>query len=222
MEDGTAKAKADERPAGDGPDASQTKGSPEGTSKKKRKTVIEDLKRDIEQQKQIAQNNYEKFLRAYAELENYKKRVEKDRAENLKYANEQLLRDLLPFIDNLERAVDHASAESNTNPGALVQGVELTLKELIRVLEKHGLKPVEAVGAHFDPNLHEAMMQVESTELEPQTVVQEFQKGYLLRDRLLRPARVSVAVRPASTESEEAKIENEEGRSSPPDQEGVE
>ena len=166
------------------------------TSKKKRKNLVDDLKKNLDEQKQLAQNNYEKFLRAYAELENYKKRIEKERAENLKYANEELLRNLLPSIDNLHRAIEHASSEDNDSPEALADGVRLTLTELIRILEKYGVESIESVGKPFDPNLHEAMLQVETEDHEPLTIVEEFQKGYRIKDRLLRPARVSVAKRP--------------------------
>ena len=207
MEDISVKAGNHEAPSGEESQVAQKKARLADSGKKKRKTTVDDLKKDIEAQKQIAQDNYEKFLRVYAELENYKKRVEKDRIENLRYANEELLRDLLPFIDNLQRAVDHASSEEDTNPGALMDGIELTLKDLRKLLEKHGLRPIESVGARFDPNLHEAMMQVENNVQEPQTVVQEFQKGYLFKDRLLRPARVSVAMRPESKAEE--KIDGE-------------
>ncbi len=119
------------------------------------------------------------------------------------------MRDLLPFMDNLERAIEHASSEINNNPRALIEGVQLTLKDLRTALEKHGLKAIESVGKPFDPSLHEAMMQVESEAHDPQIVVEEFQKGYLIRDRLLRPARVSVA---ATREvSEEAETGEDEG-----------
>lgn len=183
------------------------KHSQEGPPKKKRRSSVEDLKKQLDNQKQLAQNNYEKFLRAYADLENYKKRVEKERADSLRYANEDLMRDLLPFVDNLGRAIEHSASETNNNPQALIEGVELTLQELMRVLEKHGLKPIDSVGKAFDPNLHEAMMQVENNEYEPLTVVEEFQKGYLLRDRLLRPARVSVAKHPEAKKEEETEAE---------------
>ena len=143
MEKMSANEKNDETPVGGDDEVSRAKASSKNAPKKKRKSAVEDLKKNIEEQKQLAQNNYEKFLRAYAELENYKKRTEKDRADNLKYANEELLRDLLPFIDNLERAVDHASFEKNRNPEALIEGVELTLRDLMRILEKHGLRPIE-------------------------------------------------------------------------------
>lgn len=172
------------------------------SSKKKRKNVVDDLKKNLDEQTQLAQTNYEKFLRAYAELENYKKRIEKDRAENLKYANEELLRDLLPFIDNLHRAIDHASSEGNDSPEALAEGVRLTLAELIRILEKYGVESIESVGKPFDPSLHEAMLQVETEDHEPLTIVEEFQKGYRIKDRLLRPSRVSVAKRPDVEEEE--------------------
>lgn len=213
MEKMSANEKNDETPMGRDDEVTRAKASSEKAPKKKRKSAVEDLKKNIEEQKQLAQNNYEKFLRAYAELENYKKRTEKDRADNLKYANEELLRDLLPFIDNLERAVDHASFEKNRNPEALIEGVELTLRDLMRILEKHGLRPIESVGGQFDPNLHEAMMQVDSENHDPQTVVQEFQRGYVLKDRLLRPARVSVAMRPET----QKKDKTEQGESSSSD-----
>jgi len=213
MEKMPANEKNDETPVGGDDEVSRAKASSKNAPKKKRKSAVEDLKKNIEEQKQLAQNNYEKFLRAYAELENYKKRTEKDRADNLKYANEELLRDLLPFIDNLQRAIDHASFEKSRNPEALIEGVELTLRDLMRILEKHGLRPIESVGGQFDPNLHEAMMQVDSENHDPQTVVQEFQRGYVLKDRLLRPARVSVAMRPETQE----KDETEQGESSSSD-----
>jgi len=191
--------------SGDSPEEGKTSGRDSASkqlSRKKRKPLVEDLKRDLEEQKQLAQSNYEKFLRAYAELENYKKRVEKERSEHFKYANEDLLRDMLPLIDNLYRAIEHASSEGDDNPKALAEGVRLTLAEFMRVLEKHGVEAIESVGKPFDPNLHEAMLQVETEDHEPLTIVEEFQKGYRLKGRLLRPARVSVAKRPEPDEKE--------------------
>jgi molecular chaperone GrpE len=209
MEDKSSDPKRQENTLQDTEESLETKVSPEQPRKKKRKSTVEDLKKRLEDQKHLAQDNYEKFLRAYADLENYKKRVERERADTLKYGNEELMRDLLPFMDNLERAIEHASSEINNNPRALIEGVQLTLKDLRTALEKHGLKAIESVGKPFDPSLHEAMMQVESEAHDPQIVVEEFQKGYLIRDRLLRPARVSVA---ATREvSEEAETGEEEG-----------
>lgn len=163
--------------------------------KKNDQVILESLEKKLEEQKQIAKNNYEKFLRVYAELENYKKRAAKDKADFLKYANGNLLQDLLPFIDNLERAVEHVSLEHNNSTRGLVEGIRLILKDLMGVLKKYGLKPIEGVGKPFDPNIHEAVRMVQSESHEPNTVIEEFQRGYRLKDRLLRSARVSVAVK---------------------------
>ncbi len=103
--------------------------------------------------------------------------------------------------------MEHGSSEKNDNTTALIEGLKLTLKDLIRVLGNYGLAPIESVGRPFDPNLHEAMMQVEREDHEPRTIVQEFQKGYRIKDRLLRPARVSVAMGPESREGERAEEE---------------
>lgn len=196
MKDLPPSARVDDRaPEGD-KEPAQAKTATDESPRRKRRSTLEDLRKTLEEKKQLAQDNYEKFLRAYAELENYKKRVERERADSLRHVREELIRDILPFIDNLRRAVGHAAPEADNDPKALVEGVDLTLRELMRVLEKYGLEPIESVGRRFDPNLHEAMMQVESETCEPQTVVEEFQRGYLLKDRLLRPARVSVATRP--------------------------
>ncbi len=202
MKDVTRNANSYGKNSGENGNPPQVKVSSEESPKRKRKTAVEDLKKSLDEEKQRAQDNYEKFLRAYAELENYKKRTEKEKADSVKYANETLIRDLLPFVDNLQRAVEHASSEKNNDPKALIDGIELTLKDLTTALEKHGLKPIESVGRPFDPHLHEAIMQVESTGHQPQTIVEEFQRGYQLNDRLLRPARVSVAMRPEESGEE--------------------
>ncbi len=207
MEDNEAKAENLGTVSLETGESQEAKSPPRESPKKKSKAIIEGLKKNLEEQRQLAQNHYEKFLRACAELENYKKRVEREKADGLKYANEGLIGDLLPFIDNLERAVEHGSSEKNDNTTALIEGLKLTLKDLIRVLGNYGLAPIESVGRPFDPNLHEAMMQVEREDHEPRTIVQEFQKGYRIKDRLLRPARVSVAMGPESREGERAEEE---------------
>jgi molecular chaperone GrpE len=179
--------------------------TPEGkASKRGEEATIEDLQERLEEQKMVAQNNYDKFLRAYAELENYKKRMSKERKDLLTYANEELIREILPFVDNLERAINHASSEGNDSVQALIEGIQLTIKNLMKVLEKHGLKQIESVGRRFDPNLHEAVMQVKSESHEPHTVTEEFEKGYIMKDRLLRPARVAIAMKPELTEDNKA------------------
>jgi molecular chaperone GrpE len=147
----------------------------------------------------------DKYLRLYAEFENYKKRVNKDKEEILKYGNEKLILEILPIIDNLELALKHAS--DNINEG-LIQGVEITLKELNKALEKFGLRVIEADGKPFDPSLHHAMMQVDRDDIEENTIVEEFRKGYMLEDKVLRPSYVAVSKRPDKKLGKEEKEES--------------
>ena len=149
----------------------------------------------------------EKYLRLYAEFDNYKKRVNKDKEELLKYGQESLLYELLTVIDNLELALKHASDEVSTG---LIQGVEITYKELIKTLEKFGLTAVEAEGGNFDPSVHHAMSQVERDDVEENIVVEEYRKGYKLKDKVLRPSLVSVSKKPPedNRETEAMKINN--------------
>ncbi|ACH40499.1 DnaJ adenine nucleotide exchange factor GrpE [Citrifermentans bemidjiense Bem] len=138
--------------------------------------------------------NWDKYLRERADLENYRKRVQKEKEEILKYGKEEVIMEILPALDNLERAIDHANEES-----AIVEGVRLTLSMLLSALKKFGVTPVETPqGTPFNPEFHQAMGQVESADQEPNTIVAVFQKGYLLNERLLRPAMVTVAVKPAA------------------------
>lgn len=149
----------------------------------------------------------EKYLRLYAEFDNYKKRVNKDKEELLKYGQESLLYELLTVIDNLELALKHASDEVSTG---LIQGVEITYKELMKTLEKFGLTAVEAEGENFDPSVHHAMSQVERDDVEENLVVEEYRKGYKLKDKVLRPSLVSVSKKPPedNRETEAMKINN--------------
>ena len=165
--------------------------------KSKKEQEIEMVKAQMEEKAKQAEENYDKFLRAQAELENYKKRVEREKSSLVKYGNEELIKAILPVVDNLERALDHPPGE---NLDGLLEGVKITCNQLLQVLEKFGLTPIAAVGEPFDPGKHEAMMQVESADHEPNTVVSELQKGYFLNDRLVRPAMVSVARAPGQEE----------------------
>lgn len=140
-----------------------------------------------------------KYLRLYAEFDNYKKRVNRDKEELFRYSNESLLYALLPVLDNLELALKHASCDPNTG---VVQGVEITLKELQRTLEKFGLKRIEADGKEFDPAVHHAMMQVEREDMEEKMVAEELRAGYLYHEKVLRPSLVSVSMRPNKTEED--------------------
>ena len=138
----------------------------------------------------LADTNMDSYLRSQAEMENMKKRFQKDKQDLIKYGNETLTKQLLPVADNLEKALDHSKDEKSIE--ALREGVDLTLKGLINVLEKAGVEVVEAVGAPFDPNFHEAVSEQADDRAAPGTVLKELQKGYLLNQRLIRPAMVIV------------------------------
>ena len=134
---------------------------------------------------------HERFLRAAADLENYRKRAAKEREEVQKFGNERLLRDIFPVMDNLDRALAAAPADD-----PLAEGVKLVRASLEQALAKHGVSAFSALGEKFDPALHEALMQVPTGEKPPGTVVLEHARGFKLHDRLVRPAMVGVAVEP--------------------------
>ncbi len=142
-----------------------------------------------------------KYLRLYADFENYRKRVNKDKEELVRYGNESLIYELLPVLDNLELALKHATGDLNAG---LVQGVEVTLKELHRTLEKFGVTRIAAQGQPFDPAVHHAMSQVERADLPEKLVAEEFRAGYRYRDKVLRPSLVSVSTRPKAAAGEDA------------------
>ena len=135
----------------------------------------------------------ERVLRTAADAENFKKRLQREKEEQTRYANESLMRELLPVIDNLERALEHS--EAGADQGGLLEGLNMTLKGFLDTLTRFGCTPVEAAGKPFDPNFHEAVSQEESADHEPNTVLRELQKGYMLKERLLRPAMVLVSKR---------------------------
>ncbi len=136
----------------------------------------------------------DKYIRLYAEFDNYRKRVQKDKEDILKYGNESLLNELLPVIDNLEMALRH-SADAQSE--GIIKGVEMTMREFRRVLEKFGLVEIEALGMHFDPSRHHAMTMVERPDIDEMTVVGELRKGYMLADKVLRPSMVAVSKKPS-------------------------
>jgi molecular chaperone GrpE len=169
------------------------------------------LREQLDLKKKEASENYDRYLRQVAELENFKKRANREKDEAIRFANEALVKDLLPVADNLERALAHAKDGGNGRP--LIEGVEMVLKGFFDVLAKHGVVAISAVGQPFDPTKHEAMAHVESNASDPNTVLEEYHKGYLLRDRLIRPALVSVAKTPKSQgkKNGSAEVENEPG-----------
>ncbi|MDH3454022.1 MAG: nucleotide exchange factor GrpE [Desulfuromonadales bacterium] len=155
------------------------------------------LQNEIEAARTEASNNWDLYLRERADLENARKRHLRDKEEALRFANDRLLKEMIPVLDNLERAVSHAEQSDDSNQG-LLEGVNMTINQFRKALEDFGVKPINAVGEPFDPNMHQAMGQVESAEQAPNTVVTEFQRGYLLHNRLLRPSLVMVAKAPTN------------------------
>lgn len=153
---------------------------------------LEDMIAQLSAAEKQAQDNYDRLLRVMAEFENYKKRTAREMKEVVKYANEKIAKELLTVVDNLERAIASASIHC-TPEDPLVQGVELTLNETLKLLERHQVFPIKALEQPFDPNFHQAVMQEEVGDLPPNTVVKELQKGYMIHDRLLRPSLVAVS-----------------------------
>ena len=135
---------------------------------------------------------WDKMLRNQADLENTRKRLDREKQEFVKFANEGLILDLLNVLDDLERTVDLAES-SKEDLTAFLKGVEMILAHLYEMLKNHGVKPIEAEGKIFDPNFHEALMQVENKELPEHTIIEVLQKGYLIHGRVLRTAKVKVS-----------------------------
>jgi molecular chaperone GrpE len=148
---------------------------------------LEELKRQLDEKQ-------DRLLRTLAEMENMRRRTQREREEYVRYATEALIRDLLPVLDNLDRAL--AAARASQEAARVVEGVELIQRELLRVLERIGVTRFSALGQPFDPTRHEATARVVKPDQSPGTVVSEEVPGYLLHDRLLRPARVAVAAAP--------------------------
>lgn len=153
----------------------------------------ESLREDIECARQEAAENRDRFLRVCADFENYKKRAQRQMDDHRKFSNTELIKDLLPVVDNLERAVAAYKNKGENTEACMIEGVEMTLNEILNILKKYNVTPVEALGQPFDPKVHEAVMQEVSDDHPENTVINELQKGYLLHDRLIRPAMVVVS-----------------------------
>jgi molecular chaperone GrpE len=150
------------------------------------------LMQRLQEQEQVAAENHDKFLRTLADFDNYRRRTRQEMEDAARFANQKLVTDLLPILDNFERALQHS--EGNGGGEAVRNGVLLIHKQLYDVLTRHGIEPIEAAGKPFDPKLHEAIMRVEpGPGQEPGTVVEELQKGYTLHGRVLRASLVKVA-----------------------------
>jgi molecular chaperone GrpE len=160
---------------------------------------IEDLSAELVETK-------DRLIRLQADFENFRRRAQREREEAVRYGTQNLFKDLLTTVDNLERAIEHARKGAGGDQENLLQGVELVQKGLLGLMARHGVVEVEALGKPFDPAHHEAMAQTPDASVAPNTVLEVLQRGYRLRDRLLRPARVIVA-RPV-----EATVEGRDGQ----------
>ncbi|GAA6200709.1 nucleotide exchange factor GrpE [Aquicoccus sp. SU-CL01552] len=141
----------------------------------------------------------DKFMRALADAENSRKRADKQRREAEQYGGSKLARDILPVYDNMKRALEAATEEHRDVASALIEGIELTLRELLNVLAKHGIEPVSPqVGDRFDPQVHQAMFEAPVPGTKAGDIIQVAAEGFMLHDRLLRPAQVGVSSTPAS------------------------
>lgn len=152
---------------------------------------LEELQKMLAAKAEEAKGLQEKYLRLAAEFENYKKLSLREQRESSLFANERILKDLLPIIDNLERAV--RAAKDSPSGNGLLQGVELTLKQFSETLAKFGVTAIPSIGEPFDPAHHQAVTRLESATQPENTVVEEYQKGYRLHERILRAAMVAVA-----------------------------
>ena len=146
----------------------------------------------LEKERSHARNMEERFLRVNAEFENYKKRIIRENSERLKFFNLDLIKELLPSLDNLERAITHAKSE-NKDFESMIEGLEMVNKMTHEVFEKFGVSRVNTVGEVFDPNIHQAVGVVQSDSVPENHVVEEYLGGYLLHDRIIRPAMVRVS-----------------------------
>jgi molecular chaperone GrpE len=171
-------------------DIEKSEGPSSPEKEKREQTPLEKVQAELEAKAKDAAERHDQLLRLGAEFENYKKRVQKEKSDLIKFGNESLLKAVLPILDNLERAIDHGKKMNEDGP--LLQGVEITLRQLLNILERFGVKPAAAMGESFDPEKHEAVSQAESDQ-EPNRVISELEKGYLFHERLLRPAKVLVS-----------------------------
>ena len=154
-------------------------------------------------QREELEQAQDRLVRLQAEFEHFRRRSLKERQESLQYGHQNLVKDLLATVDNLERAIAHSAEDESASMASVLQGVELVQSDLLGALGKHGVRVVEPIKESFDPAFHEAMGQVPDASVEPNSVVQVLQKGYLINDRMLRPARVLVAREPSEDEDED-------------------
>ena len=176
----------------------------EGEGGDQKEKSLKEIEAKLLNKEKEAKDNYDKWVRARADFENYKKRMAREKADLLMFGNERLLKELLPVIDSLERGIENAAEDAGNPPpnsAALAEGMKIILKQFFEVLEKFGLKSISSVREKFDPSKHEAVSRIESEEHEEDTIISELQKGYFLNDRLLRPT-MAVVAKPSQTAEE--------------------
>jgi molecular chaperone GrpE len=164
-------------------------------------TQVETLTRALEEEKRRSEEYLTRFKYVQADFENLKKRVDRQIEEAKKYANERLIIELLEVVDELELAVKAGHSSNSTED--VVQGVEMTLKKLEKILKNEGASPIECVGKPFDPSKHSAIANIEKDGVEDCTVIEEVRKGYVMKEKVIRPSIVKVVVKPSSNSQEE-------------------
>ncbi len=171
-----------------------------GQAVEEKKAEAEALQSRVTELEKEAQSNYDRFVRVTADFENFKKRTAREMSDLRKFANEKLLKEILSVVDNLQRAIE-SGAKTDSGKDKLLEGVEITLKDILRMLEKYGVKEFDSKGEVFNPAYHQAMMQEQTDQYPDNTILSELQKGYTIHDRLLRPAMVVVGRNPSDTKS---------------------
>jgi len=201
----SAKHSKGEQPKAVGPEAAPF---PKAAAAKAPPADMAQLQQQLEEKTKESQENYDRALRLAAEMENLKKRLEREKADLLQFANENLIKELLPVVDHLELALEHGRQAET--PAPFLEGIELVHQGFLKALARFGVTPIMAVGQQFDPNFHNAVMQETAPEVPDCTVLKEMQKGYLLQNRLLRPAMVVVARNTQETVSQHDSTAQEE------------
>lgn len=175
--------------------------------KEKNDDPLKVMEARLESMEQESKDSHDRFLRVSAEFENYKKRAAREMNDFRKFANESFVKAMLPVVDNLDRAIESSSDDDHSN-SSVVEGVNMTLKEILKIFEQFGVKPFESLGKTFDPALHQAVMQEESDDHPEKTILNELEKGYMMHDRLLRPAMVVVSKK-TDSENQENRVQEE-------------
>jgi len=172
---------------------------------------LKEMEKKVESLEKEAKENHDRLLRVSAEFENYKKRAAREMNDFRKFANESFVKAMLPVIDNLDRAIESSNNEKHAD-SSMVEGIHMTLKEILKALEQFSVKRFDSLGKTFDPGLHQAVMQEETDKFPENTVSTELQKGYMIHDRLLRPAMVVVSKKITEPENRENSTQKKENK----------